>query len=141
MASADGRWQLVFNGEIYNFRELRQQLVASGVSFRGQSDTEVLLALWQQRGASCLPQLNGMFSFAIWDAVEHELVVVRDRSGIKPLFYAELPDGLIFASESKALEPLLSPVSQPQADPLLRQLSYLWCPGPGTLHPLVQSLS
>ena len=52
MASADGRWQLVFNGEIYNFRELRQQLVASGVSFRGQSDTEVLLALWQQRGAS-----------------------------------------------------------------------------------------
>ena len=81
-----------------------------------------------------------MFSFAIWDAVEHELVVVRDRSGIKPLFYAELPDGLIFASESKALEPLLSASSQPQADPLLRQLSYLWCPGPGTLHPLVQSL-
>ena len=76
----------MFNGEIYNFRELRQQLVASGVSFRGQSDTEVLLALWQQQGASCLPQLNGMFSFAIWDAVEHELVVVRDRSGIKPLF-------------------------------------------------------
>ena len=140
MASADGRWQLVFNGEIYNFQELRQQLVASGVAFRGQSDTEVLLALWQQRGAGCLRQLNGMFAFAIWDAQEHELVVARDSSGIKPLFYAQLPQGLIFASEAKALAPLLPPLQQLQADPLLRQLTYLWCPGPGTLHPLVQSL-
>ena len=140
MASVDGRWQLVFNGEIYNFQDLRQQLVASGVAFRGQSDTEVLLALWQQRGARCLTHLNGMFAFAIWDAQEHELVVVRDSSGIKPLFYAQLPQGLIFASEAKALAPLLPPLQQLQADPLLRHLSYLWCPGPGTLHPLIQSL-
>jgi asparagine synthase (glutamine-hydrolysing) len=140
MASADGRWRLVFNGEIYNFQELRQELLAGGVSFRGHSDTEVLLALWQQRGAACLPQLNGMFAFAIWDALERELVVVRDPSGIKPLFYAHLPQGLIFASEAKALAPLLPPLQQLQADPLLCQLSYLWCPGPGTLHPLIQSL-
>lgn len=140
MASADGRWQLVFNGEIYNFQELRQELAASGVAFRGHSDTEVLLALWQQRGPACLPQLNGMFAFAIWDAVERELVVVRDPSGIKPLFWAQLPQGLIFASEAKALAPLLPPLEQLQADALLRQLSYLWCPGPGTLHPLIQSL-
>ena len=140
MASADGRWQLVFNGEIYNFQELRDQLVASGVSFRGQSDTEVLLALWQQRRAACLPQLNGMFAFAIWDSLERELVVVRDPSGIKPLFYAQLPQGLIFASEAKALAPLLPSSSPPQADSLLRQLSFLWYPGPGTLHPLIRSL-
>ena len=140
MASADGRWQLVFNGEIYNFQELRQELLAAGVVFRGQSDTEVLLALWRQCGAECLPQLNGMFAFAIWDALERQLVVVRDPSGIKPLFYAQLPEGLIFASEAKALAPLLPPLQQLQADPLLRQLSYLWCPGPGTLHPLIQSL-
>jgi len=140
MASADGRWQLVFNGEIYNFQELRQGLAACGVTFRGHSDTEVLLALWQQRGPACLPQLNGMFSFAIWDAEQRELVVVRDPSGIKPLFYAQLPQGLIFASEAKALVPLLPPQPLLQADALLRQLSYLWCPGPGTLHPLIQSL-
>ena len=140
MASADGRWQLVFNGEIYNFQALREQLLAGGVDFRGQSDTEVLLALWQERGAGCLSLLNGMFAFAIWDALERELVVVRDPSGIKPLFYAQLPQGLIFASEAKALAPLLPPLPQLQADPLLRHLSYLWCPGPGTLHPLIQSL-
>jgi asparagine synthase (glutamine-hydrolysing) len=140
MSSADGRWQLVFNGEIYNFQELRQELLASGVAFRGQSDTEVLLALWQARGAACLSQLNGMFAFAIWDALERELVVVRDSSGIKPLFYAQLSQGLIFASEAKALAPLLPPLPQLHADHLLRQLSYLWCPGPGTLHPLIQSL-
>jgi asparagine synthase (glutamine-hydrolysing) len=140
MASADGRWQLVFNGEIYNFQELRQELAASGVAFRGHSDTEVLLALWQRRGPACLPQLNGMFAFAIWDSLKRELVVARDPSGIKPLFWAQLPQGLVFASEAKALAPLLPPLQQFQADALLRQLSYLWCPGPSTLHPLIQSL-
>ena len=121
----------MFNGEIYNFRELRQQLVASGVSFRGQSDTEVLLALWQQRGASCLPQLNGMFSFAIWDAVEHELVVVRDRSGIKHVFYAELPDGLIFAMNPRHWSLCFRPYHSPRPT-LAAPTHYLWCPGPGT---------
>ena len=140
MVSADGRLQLVFNGEIYNFQELRLQLIASGVEFRGHSDTEVLLALWQERGAACLAQLNGMFAFAVWDSLQRELVVVRDPSGIKPLFWAQLPQGLIFASEAKALAPLLPPVHELQADPLLRQLTYLWCPGPGTLHPLIQCL-
>jgi len=140
MASPDGRWQLLFNGEIYNFQELRQELASSGVAFRGHSDTEVLLALWQQRGAACLPELNGMFAFAIWDSLRRELVIARDPSGIKPLFWAQLPQGLVFASEAKALAPLLPPPQQLQADALLRQLSYLWCPGPGTLHPLIQSL-
>jgi len=140
MASVDGRWQLVFNGEIYNFQALRSELEAAGVVFRGHSDTEVLLALWQQRGAACLPQLNGMFAFAIWDQQQRELVVVRDPSGIKPLFWTQLPDGLVFASEAKALVPLLAPLEQIQADQLLGQLSYLWCPGPTTLHPLIQSL-
>ena len=140
MASDDDRWHLVFNGEIYNYQDLQQELVATGVNFRGQSDTEVLLDLWQQRGAESLSCLNGMFAFAIWDALERELVVVRDPSGIKPLFYAQLQQGLIFASEPKALAPLLPPLQNLQADPLLRQLSYLWCPGPGTLHPFIKSL-
>ena len=140
MHSCDGRWHLVFNGEIYNYRELRQELVSDGITFRGESDTEVLLALWQQRGPDCLPQLKGMFAFAIWDSLECDLFLVRDPYGVKPLFYVQLPQGLFFASEAKALVPLLSSPSGLDPDSLLRQLSYLWCPGPGTLHPSVTSL-
>ena len=140
MASLDGRWQLVFNGEIYNFRELRNELVSLGVTFRGHSDTEVLLALWQEYGTSCLERLNGMFAFAIWDCKRRELFLARDRSGVKPLFYAELGHGLVFASEKKALDPFLPRLTQLKADSLLRQVSYLWCPGPETIHPNVFSL-
>lgn len=140
MATVDCRWHLVFNGEIYNYPELRQQLQAAGVEFRSHTDTEVLLALWQQQGSACLSKLNGMFAFAIWDSQLHELVVVRDQSGIKPLFWAQVPQGLIFASEVKALTPFLPSLTEIQADVLLRQLSYLWCPGPDTLHPSIKSL-
>jgi asparagine synthase (glutamine-hydrolysing) len=140
MASDDGRWQLVFNGEIYNFRELRAELEALGHSFRSHSDTEVLLALWQQYGQACLQQLNGMFALAIWDAHSRELVIARDASGIKPLFWAETAAGLVFASEAKALAPLLPTPERVEADQLLQQLSYLWCPGPATLHPAIRSL-
>lgn len=140
MQSSDGRWLLVFNGEIYNFQILRHQLLADGYTFRGESDTEVLLALWEQRGVECLNDLNGMFAFAIWDSQECELFVIRDSSGIKPLFYTQLPHGFYFASEAKALPPLLPSVSQDLADSLLRQLSYLWCPGPGTINPSIHSL-
>jgi asparagine synthase (glutamine-hydrolysing) len=140
MASDDGRWQLVFNGEIYNFRELSSDLARLGHGFRGHGDTEVLLALWQQYGQACLPRLNGMFGLAIWDAHRRELVIARDASGIKPLLWAQTDAGVVFASEAKALAPLLSPPEQLQADQLLRQLSYLWCPGPATLHPAICSL-
>lgn len=78
MSSADGRWHLVFNGEIYNYLELRRDLEARGATFRTQSDTEVLLQAWAEDGASCLSRLNGMFAFAIWDSAEKRLTLVRD---------------------------------------------------------------
>src|SRR5215471_14651830 len=87
MISADGRFVITLNGEIYNYRELRRQLEAKGHSFKTQSDTEVLLAAWVEWGADCLSQLNGMFAFAIWDDRERTLTLVRDRVGIKPLYY------------------------------------------------------
>ena len=105
MSSANGRFQLIFNGEIYNFRELRDELYGLGYRFRGHSDTEVLLALWLHYGQNCLSRLNGMFAFAIWDEQCQELLIARDISGIKPLFWANTTDGLIFASERKALFP------------------------------------
>ncbi|NDB95886.1 MAG: asparagine synthetase B, partial [Verrucomicrobia bacterium] len=73
MSSADGRWHIVFNGEIYNYLELRRDLEARGAAFRTQSDTEVLLQAWAEDGVDCLPRLNGMFAFAIWDSREKRL--------------------------------------------------------------------
>jgi asparagine synthase (glutamine-hydrolysing) len=104
MSSADGRYWIVFNGEIYNFRELRAELESSGHVFRTTSDTEVLLTRAAVSGPAGLGGLNGMFAFALWDAWEHRLLAARDRLGKKPFYYALLPDGsLAFASEPKAL--------------------------------------
>jgi asparagine synthase (glutamine-hydrolysing) len=113
MLSADGRLAISYNGEIYNFREVRAELEAKGHLFATESDTEVILAAWRQWGAGSLERLNGMFAFALYDAGEDMLFLARDRLGVKPLFYAELADGaLIFASELKGL----------LAHPLLRRL-------------------
>jgi asparagine synthase (glutamine-hydrolysing) len=104
MRSADGELALTYNGEIYNFRELRAELEALGHRFATSSDTEVVLASWRQWGPSCLARFNGMFAFALYDAVEDCLFLARDRLGVKPLHIATLPDGaLIFASELKGL--------------------------------------
>lgn len=103
MSSGDGRYTIVFNGEIYNFRELRRFLEADGVEFRTCSDTEVLLVLFARNGERMLPMLRGMFAFAIWDSVTSELFMARDPYGIKPLYYARTPSGLLFASQVKAL--------------------------------------
>ena len=98
-----GRYQLVFNGEIYNYKELRQTL-SGHYQFHSDGDTEVLLAGWLTWGEQCLEKLNGMFAFAIWDEVDQTLVVVRDRFGVKPLYYHVGADGSFrFASEIKAL--------------------------------------
>ena len=140
MHSGCGRYVITFNGEIYNYRSLKRQLLELGYVFTGDSDTEVLLYSWIHWGEDCLPMLNGMFAFAIWDSSSRSLVLARDRSGIKPLFFSNLDDGLLFASEVVALAPLLPSLHQLQADTLLRQLCYLWCPGPSTMHPLIQSL-
>lgn len=101
--SDDGRYSMVFNGEIYNFREFKDELKAKGLKLRTESDTEVLLGLFQLYGTSMLPRLNGMFAFAIWDAKERRLTLVRDRMGVKPLYHAIHDNTFFFASEQKAL--------------------------------------
>lgn len=103
IANEDGTVWIVFNGEIYNYRQLRRGLETKGHRFRTTSDTEVILHLFEDFGENCVQHLRGMFAFAIWDARQQVMVLARDRLGIKPLYYAELPEGLIFASELKAL--------------------------------------
>ncbi len=118
MHSADGRAVIVFNGEIYNFRELRRELEQAGFAFRTSGDTEVILAAWQKWGPECLARLDGMFAFAIFDLDRRALFLARDRFGVKPLFLAHLSDGSIaFASELKGLlaHPLLRRRVNPQA--------------------------
>lgn len=110
MSYANGRYWITYNGEIYNFLEIRSELESRGHVFRSQSDTEVILAAFAEWGAECLNRFNGMWAFAIWDIQEKILFLSRDRFGKKPLFYADLPGGFAFASEMKAIFPLLSEV-------------------------------
>ncbi len=101
--SEDGRYVLVYNGEIYNFREFYPELKSNGFDIRTTSDTEVLMKLFQLYGLKMLNRLNGMFAFAIWDKLEKKLTVVRDRMGVKPLYYSFYNETFYFASEQKAL--------------------------------------
>jgi len=103
MSSVDGRYTIIYNGEIYNYRDLRRELEAKGHRFRTNTDTEILLGLFADRGEDCLDQLNGMFAFAVWDARTRSLFLARDRLGIKPLYYAKYKGALYFSSEEKAL--------------------------------------
>jgi asparagine synthase (glutamine-hydrolysing) len=107
MHSRDGRWAIVFNGEIYNYRELRTELRAMGHGIVSDSDTEVLLAAWAQWGEACLPRLVGMFAFAVLDKTTATLTCVRDAFGIKPFFYSAEKGQFCFASELPALLELL----------------------------------
>lgn len=133
MVAADGRYTIVFNGEIYNFRELRRELEEEGVAFRTTSDTEVLLALFAREGERMLPKLRGMFAFAIWDTQSRELFLARDPYGIKPLYYTRTKDGLLFASQVKAL--LASGLVSAEREPAGLAGFYLWgsVPEPWTL--------
>lgn len=125
MHSADGRAVIVFNGEIYNYLELRRELEALGAKFRTNGDTEVILAAWQQWRQDCLPRLHGMFTFAIYDLAERCLFLARDRLGVKPLFLAHLSDGSIgFASELKGL--LAHPLLRRTVDPLAIEDFLTW---------------
>jgi asparagine synthase (glutamine-hydrolysing) len=131
MVSHDGRYVVILNGEIYNYRELRAQLATH--TFRTQTDTEVLLAAWAEWGEDCLPRLNGMFAFALWDERERTLFLVRDRVGIKPLYYAYQDSSLVFASEVKSI--LASGLMKAELDreALHQFLTFLWVPDPNTL--------
>ena len=135
MRSPDGRFTLVFNGAIYNYRELQTELALGGWHFRTNCDTEVLLAAYALHGAACLPRLRGMFAFAIWDAREQTLFAARDPLGIKPLYYARLPDsGVILASELNAL--LASGAMPREIDPASvgEYLAWFSVPAPRTIY-------
>jgi asparagine synthase (glutamine-hydrolysing) len=141
MRSADGRYTIVYDGEIYNYGELAQRLAAQGVALRGGSDTELLLETYAVEGREALRRLRGMFAFAIWDAGQGELFLARDPFGIKPLYYT-LADGgreFRFGSERKAL---LGPGEVSVIDPeaLRRYLSFQYVPPPSTMTPPVSCL-
>ena len=111
MSYANERYWMTFNGEIYNFIEIRDELKKKGYTFRSASDSEVIMAAFCEWGESCVERFNGMWTFAIWDKQTKQLFISRDRFGVKPLFYAELPDGgFAFASEMKVILPLLPKV-------------------------------
>jgi len=132
MASPDGNVVLIFNGEIYNFGELRADLESKGHQFRGHSDTEVLLHLYLEHGEKMLPLLNGIFAIALWDQRTRSMLVARDAMGVKPLYYSATPRGFAFASEIKGLLPLIPEARELDLISLHRYLSFLWCPGAGT---------
>ena len=115
MSSPDRRYWITFNGKMYNFRRTARNCAAKGHVFRTRSDTEVILHLWEEHGRECLPMLDGMFAFAIYDRVENVLTLARDRFGVKPLYYGLTGDFLLFASEIKGM--LASGLVPPRISP------------------------
>ena len=135
IGNEDGPVQVVFNGEIYNFAEVRAELVSLGHRFRTNSDTEIIVHGYEQWGERCVDRFRGMFAFAVWDARARRLLLARDRLGVKPLYYAELPGvGLVFGSEIKALleDPEVSRAWAPEAIDAYLTLLYVPHPTPST---------
>lgn len=134
MTTDDGRFTIVFNGAIYNYPELQAELRAGGYVFKTNCDTEVLLAAYATHGPACLSRLRGMFAFAVWDARERSLFVARDALGIKPLFYARLGHGVVFASELNSI--LASGLVAREIDPASvgEYLAWFSVPAPRTIY-------
>ena len=139
MTTADGRYHIVFNGEIYNHLELKTQLQARGAVFKSQSDTEVLLQLYVYEGAAMCRRLRGMYAFAIWDSLEHSLFLARDPFGIKPLYIADDGRTLRFASQVKAL--LAGGALSREIDPQAEYGYWIWghVPEPHTLYSAIRA--
>ncbi len=133
IANEDGSIEVILNGEIYNYRELREELHARGHTFRTKSDTEVIVHLYEDLGPACVSRLIGMFGFALWDARRQQLLVARDRVGIKPIYYMEQRGRFLFASELKSL--LACQATELTLDPAAvhAYLALRYVPGPGTL--------
>jgi asparagine synthase (glutamine-hydrolysing) len=142
MASPDDRYVIVFNGEIYNFPDLRRELGAAGESFKGRSDTEVLLRVFMREGLErCLAKLRGMFAFAIWDRQERRLSLARDRLGVKPLVYAATARGFAFASEIAALFELDPELSRdPDLQAIDHYLTLNYVPAPMSAFSAIRKL-
>lgn len=133
ISNEDGSVWIVFNGEIYNYQELRESLLAYGHVFRTQTDTEVIVHLYEEFGEACVEKLRGMFAFAIWDENKKQLMLARDRVGIKPLYYWLSDHSIVFGSEIKAI--LADPEVKPEVAPEMidRFLTFLYLPGEETL--------
>ncbi len=140
LANEDGTVHIIFNGEIYNYRELRRELVQRGHRFATETDTEVIVHLYEDMGERCVERLRGMFAFAIWDQRRRRLVLARDRLGQKPLFYTNTPDGLLFASEVKALLTDPAVPRRPNASAIHHYLSYRFVPSPDTVFEAIWKL-
>ena len=138
--SHSGRYLAVFNGEIYNYRELRTELVAKGVVFRSHGDGEVLVNLYEEEGIAAFDRLRGMFGVALWDTVERELLLVRDPLGIKPIFYAARGETLLFGSEMKAILAALPGRLAVDAQALDAVLAYTYIPAPLTIWKEIRKL-
>ncbi|HHM04948.1 MAG TPA: asparagine synthase (glutamine-hydrolyzing) [Gammaproteobacteria bacterium] len=142
MSSADGQVTLVYNGEIYNFAALRDDLRAQGQAFRTRSDTEVILALYQNGGWQAWRRLRGMFAFVLWDGAQRRAYLVRDACGIKPLFFHHRPDGtLVFASEAKAILAVLPELARIDEQALHVLMNFRYLPGGLSLFRGIEQLS
>ena len=140
LANEDETVWVVFNGEIYNFIEVRDELVRLGHQFRTRTDTEIIVHGYEEWGSECVHRFRGMFAFALWDARAKRLLLARDRLGVKPLYYASLPDGLIFGSEIKSIlqDPSVPREWRPDAIDAYLTLEYI--PGPGTVYQHIHRL-
>ena len=136
----DDRLTIVFNGEIYNFQALRDELLAKGHAFKTKSDTEVILALYKDLGAACVTKLRGMFAFAIWDRPRQRLFIARDRIGKKPLFYAQQPGYFAFGSELRCLFVWGGLSKEVDEEALDQYLSLQYIPSPRTIYKSVKKL-
>lgn len=133
MPNEDKKIWLICNGEIYNYRELWQELEIKGHIFRSRTDSEVLLHLYEEEGSNMLGRLNGIFAFALWDGRRKELFLARDAMGVKPLYYSEFDSGFLFASELKAILVSSEVPRQIDIEAVHQYLTYLWAPAPKTM--------
>ncbi|MFN6326989.1 MAG: asparagine synthase (glutamine-hydrolyzing) [Aphanizomenon sp.] len=141
MSTTDNRYHITFNGEIYNFQELRENLISQGEKFHSQTDTEVILKLYQRIGSDCVQHLRGMFAFAIWDDLEKTCFLARDHLGIKPLYYYQLGTTLVFASELRAVLASGLPATNMSLEGLYGYLTTGSVPEPYTLIADIHCLS
>jgi len=140
MTNEDGTLWLVYNGEIYNFKELARALEEKGHRFRSRTDSEVLLHLYEERGAAMLSDLNGIFAFALWDSRRREMLLARDALGVKPLYFSPIPKGVLFASEIKSLLECPDIPREIDLGAMHQYITYMWAPAPNTMFQAIRKL-